>query len=129
MSAPMKKHHINKKDHRSKISNNVIVFQRAGVVYKIPEKIAEKYIYEDDDSGFVTPDKIFANINQQYTKPGALLRGLRARENLTQVELADKLHVTQSDISQMENGTRPIGRVIAQRIEKLFDVDYRSFLS
>jgi len=42
--------------------------------------------------------------------------------------MAKKIKVTQSDISQMENGTRSIGRKIAQRIEKLFDVDYRSFL-
>jgi len=38
------------------------------------------------------------------------------------------IKVTQSDISQMENGTRKIGRRIAKRIEKLFGVDYRSFL-
>lgn len=120
MSAPMKKHHT---DH-------FIIVRHAGVVYKIPEKTAEKYIYEEgENSGFVSPDEIFFNLNKKYTKPGALLRGLRARENLTQIELADKLHVTQSDISQMENGTRAIGRKIAQRIEKLFDVDYRSFLS
>jgi DNA-binding XRE family transcriptional regulator len=130
MSAPMKRHHTDKESHTKKVMNNVIIFRHAGVVYKIPENIAEKYIHEEgDDSGFVMPDKIFSKTNQKYTKPGALLRGLRARENLTQVELADKLHVTQSDISQMENGTRSIGRTIAQRIEKLFDVDYRSFLS
>ena len=128
MSAPMKKHPINKKKHINKVSNNVIIFRYAGVVYKIPETVAEKYIDEEDDS-FITPDKIFSDINRKYTKPGALLRGLRARENLTQTELADKLRVTQSDISQMENGTRPIGRIVAQRIEKLFDVNYRSFLS
>jgi plasmid maintenance system antidote protein VapI len=50
------------------------------------------------------------------------------RENLTQVGMAKKMKVTQSDISQMENGSRSIGRMIAKRIEKLFHVDYRSFL-
>ncbi len=29
-----------------------------------------------------------------------------------------------SDISQIENGVRSIGRTIAIRIEKLFDVNY-----
>ena len=129
MSALMKKHHTDKKDGINKIPNNVIIFRHAGAIYKIPEKVAEKYISEDDNSGFVTPDKIFSSINKKYTKPGALLKGLRVRENLTQVELANQLHVTQSDISQMENGSRLIGRVIAQRIEKLFDVGYRLFLS
>lgn len=73
-------------------------------------------------------DAVFAKINKKYTKPGALLKGIRIRENLTQIEMAKKIKVTQSDISQIENGTRNIGRVIAKRIEKLFKVDYRSFL-
>jgi len=29
----------------------------------------------------------------------------------------------------MENGTRKIGRKVAQRIEKIFGVDYKSFLA
>lgn len=122
MSALTKTRHTN-----SKKTGSVITMRHAGVVYKIPKTVAEKYISEDDH--LVSPDVVFADINKKYTKPGALLRGLRARENLSQVALAEKLHVTQSDISQMENGTRSIGRTIAKRIEALFDVDYRSFLS
>ena len=71
---------------------------------------------------------VFAGLNKKYTKPGALLRGIRIREHLTQIEMARKLKVTQSDISQMENGVRSIGRTIAKRIEKLFDVNYKVFL-
>ncbi len=127
MLAPMKKRHINEK---KKLSHNMIVFWHAGVIYKIPKKIAEKYTDKQcEDHDFISADKVFSGINQKYTKPGALLKGLRARENLTQIELANQLQVTQSDISQMENGIRLIGRTIARRIEKLFDVDYRSFLS
>jgi len=98
----------------------------AGVVYQFPKKIAEKYRIDNDKP--VSADEIFSNINKKYTKPGALLRGIRVRENLTQAEMAKKIKVTQSDISQIENGVRSIGRKIAQRIEKLFNVDYRSFL-
>ncbi|HLB56462.1 MAG TPA: helix-turn-helix transcriptional regulator [Coxiellaceae bacterium] len=118
----MKKHHINfgKK-------NKMIILRDSGVVYKIPKKIARKYITTDDD--LVSVDDVFSEINKKYTKPGALLRGIRMREHLTQTELAEKLKVTQSDISQMESGVRPIGRIIARRIEKLFDLDYRSFLA
>lgn len=122
MSAPMKKHPIKSKTHAG-----VLMVHHAGIVYKIPEKVAQKYI--DQEETTISPSVIFAAVNKKYTKPGALLRGLRVRENLTQIEMAEKLHVTQSDISQMESGTRAIGRTIAQRIEKLFDVDYRSFLS
>ncbi|HLF67404.1 MAG TPA: helix-turn-helix transcriptional regulator [Gammaproteobacteria bacterium] len=91
----------------------------------MPKKIAEKYLVSNKT---VNADEIFAEVNNKYTRPGALLRGLRTRENLTQIEMANKIQVTQSDISQMENGTRKIGRIVAKRIEQLFDVDYRSFL-
>jgi len=109
-----------------KQEGGIIRMHHAGVAYLIPIKIAEKYRVKSHAP--VNPDDVFADINKQYTKPGALLRGLRIRENLTQTQMAKKIKVTQSDISQMENGVRSIGRKVAQRIEKLFAVDYRSFL-
>jgi len=89
------------------------------------KEIAEQYRVNDSA---ISADDIFAPTNKKYTKPGALLKGLRLRENLTQVAMAQCIAVTQSDISQIENGSRKIGRKLAKRIEKLFDVDYRSFL-
>lgn len=76
----------------------------------------------------VSAQEVFADLSKKYTRSSALLRGIRARENLTQIEMAEKIKVSQSDISQMENGTRTIGQKVAKRIEKLFGVDYRSFL-
>lgn len=113
----MKKH--------TKHSNDILCIQHAGVIYHFPKKVAQKYIVAED---LINSDNIFADINKRYTKPGALLRGLRARERMTQIAMAQRIKVTQSDISQMENGTRKIGRTIAKRIEKLFGTNYRSFL-
>ncbi len=121
MSAHMKKHHTEKE--------NFLRIQHAGIVYQFPIAIAAKYRITESDESSVASASLFKTINEKYTKPGALLRGLRIRENLTQVELAEQLVVTQSDISQMENGTRKIGRKVALRLAKLFDVNYRSFLS
>jgi DNA-binding XRE family transcriptional regulator len=120
MSAPMKKHPI-------KIKNNheFIRMAHGNKLYQFPIKIAEKYCIKNET---VDAEDIFANINNKYTKPGALFRGIRIRENLTQVEMAKLLKVTQSDVSQMENGARNIGRVMAKRIEKMFKVDYKVFL-
>ena len=118
MSIPMKKRH-------TKQNNDVICLHHAGHVYLIPVRVAEKYRIPNEP---VEAKAVFANINKKYTKAGALLRGLRIREGLTQVEMARKIQVTQSDISQMEHGTRTIGRKIAQRIEKCFGVDYHAFL-
>ena len=124
MLARMKKHLTEHQSTRQ--IHDVITVHHAGVMYKIPQSIIEKYACENDYA--VNADDLFADINKKYSKPGALLRGLRARENLSQVEIAERIGVTQSDISQMETGARKIGSKIAQRIEKLFDIDYRSFL-
>lgn len=117
MSEPMKKHRTKNQD--------TLEMHCAGEVYKFPKKIAEKYRVK---TGNTPTELLFSKINKQFTKPGALLKGIRLREELTQIQMAKKIKVTQSDISQMENGTRKIGRKIAQRIETLFDIDYRLFL-
>lgn len=68
------------------------------------------------------------DIIEKYTEPGASLKGFRLRENLTQVELAKKLGITQGNLSAMERGRRPIGKTMALRLAKIFDTDYRIFL-
>ncbi len=117
MSEHMRKHHTEHDDF--------VRMRHAGVAYQFPSRVAEKYRLPKQS---VSAADVFADINKKYTKPGALLRGIRIREDLTQVEMAKKIKVTQSDISQMENGTRGIGRTIARRLEELFGVDYKSFL-
>lgn len=120
---------VHTRKHPTRESKDFINMRHAGVNYQFPKQIAEKYrVNNDKDSKSVSSDEVFADLNKKYTRPGVLLRGIRAREDLTQIEMAKKIKVTQSDISQMENGTRAIGRKIAKRIEKLFDVSYRSFL-
>lgn len=118
MLAHTKKHHI--RQH-----NGIVRVCHAGVVYQFPLELVAKYRIS---SKVINVNDLFANINKKYSKPGALLQGIRLRENITQAEMASLIKVTQSNISQMENGTRRIGRVIAKRIQNLFDVDYRSFL-
>jgi len=56
------------------------------------------------------------------------LRGLRRREGLTQVEMGKMLNVPQGNLSQMERGKRPVGKIIAKRLAELFKTDYRLFL-
>jgi DNA-binding XRE family transcriptional regulator len=113
------------KKRQTGIEEKIITMYYGGDLYQFPKQIAEKYRIKNDS---INADELFSDINKKQSKSGALLRGLRVRENLTQSELAEKIKVTQSDISQMENGTRNIGRMIAKRIEKLFDIDYHAFL-
>lgn len=79
-------------------------------------------------SEVVSADKIFKNLTEHCGKAGALLRGLRIREGLTQIEFAKLIGTTQANLSSMENGTRPIGKVKAKLIAEKFDTDYRYFL-
>lgn len=76
----------------------------------------------------VSSHDVFAKLEQKLTKAGALLKGLRTREGLTQLEFSERIGVTQSNLSNMENGRRPVGKIVAKRIEKIFNVDYRYFL-
>lgn len=73
-------------------------------------------------------DMIFLKMDKNYTRAGVLLRGTRHREGLSQVQFAKLINITQGDLSKMESGKRPIGKVIAKRIEDNFGVNYRYFL-
>lgn len=69
-----------------------------------------------------------ADIIEKYTEGGAALKGLRLREDLTQVEMAKKLGITQANLSSMERGKRPIGKNMAKRLGELFHISYKLFL-
>ncbi len=60
--------------------------------------------------------------------PATLLRGLRGKEDITQIELAEKLGITQTMVSDMESGKRAISIKMAKRIEEVFNVSYKIFL-
>ena len=60
--------------------------------------------------------------------PGVALRGLRAREGLTQKALAEKIGIEQSHVSNMEKGNRPISKAMAKKLGKIFDLTYKVFL-
>lgn len=65
---------------------------------------------------------------ERTSKPGVMLRGLRAREGISLRELAERTGVDENNLSNMELGRRPIGRVMAKRLAKQLGTDYRLFL-
>ena len=127
MSAHTKEHHTN-----TRSSNRVLYVLDHDLVYAIPKSVAKKYIVEVkktvEREGNISADEVFKDMDKKYGEAGALLRGLRSRENLSQIEFAKRIKVTQANLSKMENGTRPIGKIIAMRIAKAFDVNYKYFL-
>jgi DNA-binding XRE family transcriptional regulator len=60
--------------------------------------------------------------------PGMLIRGLRGKEEMTQEELADKLGIAQTRVSELESGKRSISRAMAKRLASVFNVTYKMFL-
>ena len=101
------------------LSNQPLMFWNTLLLQNISIKVEEK-VYSIDD--------VFGDIIDEYGEAAALLKGLRHRENLTQVEFAEKISVTQANLSAIENGKRTIGKDIAKRIAKIFNIDYRYLL-
>ncbi|MFT3767145.1 MAG: short-chain fatty acyl-CoA regulator family protein [Minicystis sp.] len=58
---------------------------------------------------------------------GAKLRALRRRENLTQVELADRLGISPSYLNLIENNRRPLTAPLLIRLAQLFKIDLHAF--
>ena len=60
--------------------------------------------------------------------PGLILRGFRGRDAMTQIELADKLGIAQTRVSEMENGKRRISVKMAKQLAAIFGTSHRAFL-
>lgn len=132
MLAHTKKHHTSLKSREAQLKA-IIYFHYKGATYAIPKTVADKYKVEEEsstemDSQSIGADELYGPLEEAYTKPGGLLRGLRVREGLTQVEFAKKLDITQANLSSMENGKRTIGKELAKRIAAAFNIDYRYLL-
>lgn len=105
-------------------------------VFSIPKRKAKGLVillenFEVDDNeeeGNVPAEEVFKDLYDKYGKSGTTLRGARGIHNMTQVQLAQLIGIPQTDISQMENGKRPIGKKMAKRLAKVFKTDYRVFL-
>lgn len=94
--------------------------------YAVPLEIMEQYKIDVDQN--MPIDEIFSDSIQKYGEAGCLLKGLRQREGLSQIEFAKKLNINQTNLSAMENGRRVIGKELAKRITSFAGIDYQRFL-
>lgn len=65
---------------------------------------------------------------EMFSEIGLILKGGRHKAGLTQKELAEQIGVKPHHISEMEHGKRPIGKNMAYKLAKIFDIDYRVLL-
>ncbi len=123
MSEPMKKPHTE--------GVKIQVGDKKPRIFILPRDEAKGLMqmlrkYEIEDS--VQWRESLSDILEKHSEAGATLKAERSMSNMTQVELASKLGVPQHVISEMENGKRPIGKKMANRLAKVFKTDYRMFL-
>ena len=80
-------------------------------------------LIQDDTRKLLPAREVFGK-----STPGELLRGLRAREGMTQKQFGEKLEISQRHVSDYEKGIRNISVNMAKRIEKKFGIGYKVFL-
>ena len=77
----------------------------------------------DEDEELVDADVVFPDAS-----PAKALRGLRVKEDITQIELAERLGISQNMVSDMEVGKRPISLKMAKRLGETFSIPYKLFV-
>lgn len=81
-----------------------------------------------DDEVSITLEDFFSKHYPGQTEGAVYLRGIRARENMSQTRLADLTGIPQRHISEMENCKRSIGKERAKLLARALNCDYRLFL-
>ncbi|MFI5343416.1 MAG: multiprotein-bridging factor 1 family protein [Chlamydiales bacterium] len=120
------------KTHHTKNNQCEIIIKDGGAkkIYLIKrsdfselEKYLEKYANQDDDSP-VAWEELAKERIEKYKKAGLVLRGMRYRENMSQVALSKKSGVSQNEISNIENGKRTVGEKIAKKLADALNFNY-----
>ena len=97
----------------------------AGAIQKIISEVLSLLPDDDEDGGrLYTIEEVFP----EGISPANCLRGARSREEMTQAQLAAKVGVKVSHISEMERGKRPVGKEMAKRLAKALNTSYKVFL-
>lgn len=109
-------------------TNQIAEIAWHGSHYAVPIEVMEQYKLKSADKGHISIDKLFSDLTQKTSEAAVLLKGLRYREGLNQIDFAKKLNISQTNLSAMENGKRTIGKELAKRIANIFGLDYRLFL-
>lgn len=114
MLEPTKKHHTELVELRFLVREEHVASAR---------RVMEPYATTEDDEESIPWREAFPDYG-----PHTALAGLRYRENMTQQALANRLGISRSNLSAMENGKRTIGKDMARRLGEALNVDYRLFL-
>jgi len=103
---------------------NIRKLRRAARAFNVVDATQGGRLPEDEKNW--TMEEAFPEM--AWNVGGVSIRGGRAKEGLTQRQLAELTGIPQRHISEMENGKRPIGKELARKLAKALKVDYRVFL-
>lgn len=126
MSAPMK-------TRRTSDDVPIRIGEKKPRLFLVPKLQAEGILkllsdFEVDEKNSVPWRVPVQDLIDKHTEPGLMVRGGRVKEGLTQADLAERLGVHPSNVSEMESGKRPIGKAMAKRLAKVFKANYKVFL-
>ena len=83
---------------------------------------------EEDELVEVVESDWYRSIRATMT-PGENMRAYRELHDMTQQELGKKLgRFTRQNISNMENGHKPISKAVAKKLSQIFDVSVEKFV-
>jgi len=128
MSAHMKKPHTEKATVEVTIhgkTESKFMIPRA-ISLKISKLLAPYEITDDEDS--VPADEVFKHLDDKYGEVGANIRGCRARDGMTQADLAKKLGISIKDVYNMEYSRLKIDKKMAQKLAEIFRTKSKMFL-
>ncbi len=100
------------------------------LVEYLRQQFGEIEVIEDEDERLVevTESEWYRSIRSTIT-PGENMRVYRELHGMTQADLGQKLgKLTRQNISNMENGHRPISKAVAKRLAALFEVSVEKFI-
>ena len=128
MSAPMKKHPTDFVEITlGSGQHNRLVGPKQKL--RLIRSILTEMDFKPVEAGAQTPwREVMKDEIAKYGESGLAIRGARARDGMSQKDLAEKLEIAQYNLSKMENGERPVGKNMAMKLAEIFNSDYRVFL-
>ena len=96
------------------------------ILKQLQQELAQFAIHSEEEAS-VPWREVFSDLIGKSSESGVMLRASRKEAALTQIELARKLGIPQSNLSAMETGKLAIGRIMAKRLAVIFKTDYRLF--
>lgn len=123
MQEHMKKHPTEYREIRYRIP-----FDQCDRACKYLMRLGAVDIDDEEESIPWRECELFRESIEKYGEFGPVLCGMRYREELTQVQLAQKTGIPQRHISEMERGKRTIGKKNAKILAKALNCSYKVFL-